>query len=118
MLHVRFRPRRARKLMRHLILCAVLALQGSVAASPIFESRETGTPAAHMERKGERHLNVHNESICMLCAVRAMHAAPALPSEPVLLEAEHSRYPAAVPHAVPAREEYGSHPSRAPPRLS
>ena len=115
---IHFRPRHARALIRRVALCALFALQGSLALSPLLEPRDTRAPAAHMERTGERHLNVHNESTCMLCAARALHAAPSLPAAPAMLGARLSLYPSQSTGAVPALDDFGSHPSRAPPRLS
>ncbi len=115
---IHFRPRHARALIRRVTLCALFALQGSLALSPLLEPRDTRAPAAHMERTGERHLNVHNESTCMLCAARALHAAPSLPAAPAMVGARLSLYPSQSTGAVPALDDFGSHPSRAPPRLS
>ena len=113
-----FRPRYARALIRRVALCVLFALQGSVALSPLLEPRDTRAPAAHMERTGERHLNVHNEATCMLCAARALHAAPSVPAAPVMLGARLNLYPSQSPNVVPTLVDFGSHPSRAPPRLS
>lgn len=115
---LQFRPRHVRALIRRVALCVLFALQGSVALSPLLEPRDTRAPAAHMERTGERHLNVHNEATCMLCAARALHAAPSVPAAPVMLNARLNLYPSQSPTAVPTFDDFGSHPSRAPPRLS
>ena len=114
---IHFRSRHTRALIRRLALCVLFALQGSVALSPLLESRDTRAPAAHMERKGERHVNVHNESTCMLCAARALHAAPSLPTAPVMRGTRLNVNPSQSPAAVPTFDDFGSHPSRAPPRL-
>ena len=115
---IHFRTRHARALIRRVALCALFALQGSLALSPLLEPRNTRAPAAHMERSGARHLNVHNESTCMICAARALHAAPSLQQAPVMLGARLSLDPSQSVDVVPTLDDFGSHPSRAPPRLS
>lgn len=97
------------------VFAALLALQGAVVLSPAWEPRPTGALGAHVEETGARHLDLHNEATCALCAVRSLHVvAPArsvVPTAHLLIRA----LVAFGMGTAPVRDALPAHLSRAPP---
>jgi hypothetical protein len=67
-----FRPVRLLPVIRQLALVAMLLVQATIVASPLFEPHSTGAPVTHVEEPGTRHVDMHNEETCVVCSVRAM----------------------------------------------
>lgn len=63
--------------MRRVAATFVLLLQAAVVVSAVVEPPAQRPLVAHMEQPGARHVGLHNEATCLVCAVRAMQAAPA-----------------------------------------
>jgi len=100
---------------RRLTALALIALQGGIAASPLWEPASEGRLAAHTEQDGAQHKGLHNEATCVVCAVRTLHASAA--DKPVsLMAAQPLRLVATVaPHVMASRERVRTNLSRAPP---
>lgn len=113
----RFLPR-LRRWSRCVAALLTLVLQVGVGASPLFD-HDGRIPASHAERRGNRHPRQHNESTCVVCAVRALQAR-AVSTDPVPLP-YHRRQPQptiTLADAPPSRDAPTSNASRAPPHLS
>ena len=112
------RPIFRRFWLRRSVAAALLLLQAAVAISPIAEPPAQRPMGAHMEGQGARHIGLHNETTCLTCAVRAMHAAPA---EPGRLADSNQRVAGVEPAhaALPAvGGAFRTNRSRAPPALA
>lgn len=100
------------------IALLLLTLQALVAVLPSFETRPaSGEPVVHVEQQGTRHVDLHNDATCLLCAARSVVAAP--PSAPVpLFDGARTTAPVAgtLLVATPTDVHLGSR-SRAPPAL-
>lgn len=108
-------PRPTRRFARLLTGGVLLALQTAIAGSWVVEPVNPVRPDHHAEDYGARHLDLHNESNCLACAARAMHAAPAT-LQGVALAAPIERRTDPTAQTVPhARLTTGTNRSRAPP---
>lgn len=99
------------------IALLLLVLQGAQVVLPSLEAREaSGPPAVHVEEKDARHVDLHNDATCILCAARGALAAlpPSAPSPAVLRHVEAVAASQARV-ATPADRSVGNL-SRAPPR--
>jgi hypothetical protein len=107
--------RRSLQRGRRLTALALVALQGAIALSPMWESHGEVRLDTHAEQDGTRDVGLHNEATCIVCAVRTLHAAAAprtfdfVTAPRMLVVASFAAR--AVPSADPAR----THHSRAPP---
>lgn len=112
------RPVRLLSALRQLSLVAMLLVQATIVASPLFESHPTGAPVTHVEEPGTRHVDMHNEATCVVCSVRAMHAvltSPAVANATVL---DAGTTPCTEVPQLSLHAALALYPSRAPPRLS
>lgn len=109
-------PKR-RSLLRRVAATAVLLLQTAVVLSAVVEPPAQAPLVTHMEQPGARHVGLHNEDTCLMCAVRAMQATPAAPAD---LAATSARAGGVEPGAAVRVEDSRAIPtnrSRAPPSL-
>jgi hypothetical protein len=102
---------------RRIALALVVALQGAIAVSPLFEPTEKGRLGAHAEEKGAQHRYQHDESTCAVCAVRSLHSSPARGCPPIVSERQQAVATLDAPVA-PQRQADPTTLPRAPPRLS
>ena len=117
MIRALYRPVRLLSLMRQFTLLAMLVVQAGFVASPLLEPHPSNRPVTHADRPGTRHAATHNESTCIVCSVRAMHASIAIPPATGATEMDGGAAPLTdVPRAGPQASR-SSHPTRAPPRL-
>ena len=68
---------------RRLLAVGLLALHGGIVTSPLWETHTIKRVGVHAEQHGARHVGMHDEATCAVCAVRSLHAAPADRPEPV-----------------------------------
>lgn len=104
-----------RRFARRLTGGALFALQALIAVSWVAEPVGPVRLDTHAEDYGTRHLGLHNESTCLACAVRAMHAVPA--SSPDIVEPAPivRRAEPGTRERGPAPRPSGTRHSRAPP---
>jgi hypothetical protein len=100
---------------RRLTALALIALQGAIALSPLWERSSEGRLAAHTEQDGARHVGLHNEETCIVCAVRTLHAAAAARTFDFVTAPRMLVAASVAPLAIRAREPARSKLSRAPP---
>ncbi|MFI5310673.1 MAG: hypothetical protein ACHQQ3_05540 [Gemmatimonadales bacterium] len=100
---------------RRVISLAMLALQGVIAVSPLWEPTLDVPLRSHAERHAARHPGMHNEATCAVCAVRLLSAS--LPVRAVHFDATAAQVQPVVPRAsAPARRDAApANLSRAPP---
>jgi hypothetical protein len=95
----------------------VLALQVAFATSAIWEPQAASRLGTHVEQPGARHVGMHDEASCTVCAVRTMHAPPAARVEPEWrLEPPASTVEVMV-GSLHSRDQADPGLSRAPPAL-
>ena len=108
--------RRTRHWQRRCSALLMLVLQVGVAAAPLAE-RESGQRVSHAEQPGTRHAPMHNESACVVCAVRSLRAVASQAAMALPLGAAPQRTPVAYVDVLTSRDPPSSNSSRAPPRL-
>jgi hypothetical protein len=111
------RPARVLSLIRQCSLVAMLLVQATIVASPLFEPHTTGAPVTHVDETGTRHVDMHNEATCVVCAVRAMHVVPSAPVEAVTTALPVGSTPSTEVPRLSLHAALALYPSRAPPRL-
>jgi hypothetical protein len=112
-----YRPlRRSLSRQRLLTGLALLALQGAIAASPLWEPQREGWMQMHVEQDGAHHIDPHNGAACELCAARAQLSMPAPVAEPFALS-RPCIAAAKVTYAERSRDDAPGNFSRAPPAL-
>ena len=109
--------RRSLSWRRRLAALVLLVTQVGVATSLVFEAQAETRLSAHAEQDGARHAGLHNESTCVVCAVRSMHAATPQHAAPATVGQVLARPAALTLVTAPQRDGPGSNPSRAPPPL-
>ena|ERR1017187_10600632 len=100
---------------RRLTALALLALQGGIALSPFWEKSSEGRLAAHTEQDGTRHVGLHNEDTCIVCATRTMHAASTARTIEIVFAPRMLIVASVAPRAIPPHEPARTNLSRAPP---
>ncbi len=112
-LHFSFRLSGERR--RRITALALLALQGAIAASPLWEPKLEAPLRAHVEREAARHPGTHNDATCGICAIRLMSAS--LPIRVVHAGASRAQlqHAATEASAPAARDAAPANLSRAPP---
>lgn len=100
-----------------LLALLVFAVQAAIAVSPLWEAGRETRVRIHAEQHGSRHIGMHDDATCPVCAVRAVHAAPALSASLEILAA-----PVHAPLAIertfaPSRALSRANSTRAPPAL-
>jgi hypothetical protein len=114
----RFRPVRVLPVLRQLALAAMLLVQATIVASPLFEPHTTGAPVTHVEEPGARHVDMHNEATCVVCSVRAMHVVLASPAVAITTVLDAGITPSTEVPRLSLHAALALYPSRAPPPLS
>lgn len=115
---LRSRPVRLMPALRQLALVAMLLVQATMVATPLFEPCTTSAPVTHIEEPGTRHVAMHNEATCIVCSVRAMHVAIAAPAAAFTTLREERPSPSTEVPQLSLHAALALYPSRAPPRLS
>ena len=83
MIH-RYSPfRRVAGWRRHIALAVLFALQGAITLAPLIEPSEKGRIGAHAEEQGALHKYQHDETTCVVGAVRSQHSAPSSACPPI-----------------------------------
>ena len=109
--------RRAPSPWRRVFTAALLALQVVIAFSPLAERPVSGSAVAHAHDQQRRHPASHDESTCVVCAVRTQVAVTSAPSTAVVEVVRVSEPTPAALVGAPAQAKRGVPPSRAPPVL-
>jgi hypothetical protein len=111
--HLSFRRSGERR--RRITALALLAVQGVIAASPLWEPKLEAPLRSHAEREAARHPGMHNEATCGVCAVRLMSAS--LPVRVVHADTSpgQQRHPMWEASASAPRDVTPANLSRAPP---
>ncbi len=108
--------RRPRSWVRRATCLALLALQGGIVTSPLWETRNQKEvrPKPHVEQSGARHLDMHDETTCLVCSVRSLASLPMAPAPSIVVarQSPTAWQTAEVPHA---RDDGSTNRSRAPP---
>ena len=99
---------------RRLALAALFALQGAIALAPLAEPSDKGRLGAHAEQQGAQHKYQHDETTCVVCAVRSLHCSPAQSCPAIVGERQHSIAALEAPVAPAPRVRPTALP-RAPP---
>ena len=119
MLHVLSLLRRPRLWARRTVCLALLALQGGIVTSPLWETgnQKEAHPRPHVEQSGARHMDMHDETTCLVCSVRSLASLPVAPAPAVVVDRQS---PTAWRHAqIPdSRDDGPFNRSRAPPLTS
>jgi hypothetical protein len=115
---VLLRSFRLKAVVRHVALLAMLVLQAGFVASPLFVHHAAKAEKAHIDKPGSRHVNEHNESTCVVCSVRALHAVVAKADAPLTSSLDAKSAPLDEVPPLALRGALASNPSRAPPSLS
>ncbi|MFI5233055.1 MAG: hypothetical protein ACHQSE_11165 [Gemmatimonadales bacterium] len=109
--------RRPNSWFRRVALAALFALQGAIALAPLAEPSEKGRMGAHVEQQGARHQYQHDETTCVVCAVRSLHCTPAHACAPIVVDQQEAVAVLDAPVAPSLRVGPTALP-RAPPQLS
>jgi hypothetical protein len=110
-----FRPVRLLPVIRQLALVAMLLVQATIVASPLFEPHSTGAPVTHVEEPGTRHVDMHNEETCVVCSVRAMHVVITTPAAAIATVLEAGTTLSTEVPRLSLHAALALYPSRAPP---
>jgi hypothetical protein len=108
-------PRIPRSRLSQLIRFALVLVQVVIAFTPLVEARGVGA-AAHVESRSDARHYVHAEANCAFCAVRTIHATPAVTQPEVLRGQILSSTPIALALFDPSAGAIDANFSRAPPR--
>lgn len=109
--------RRPNSWCRRLALGALFALQGAIALAPLAEPSDKGRLGAHIEQQGAKHAYQHDETTCVVCAVRSLHCTPAHGCPPIVADRQEAVAVLDAPPAPSLRVGPTALP-RAPPQLS
>jgi hypothetical protein len=100
---------------RRLTALALVALQGAIALSPMWESHREVRLDTHAEQDGTRDVGLHNEATCIVCAVRTLHAAASAGTFDFVTAPRMLVVASVTLRAVPSRHPARTNLSRAPP---
>ena len=108
--------RRWRHRARQALSLTLLALQGGIVVSPLWEShgQKEMRPKPHVEQSGARHIDMHDETTCLMCSVRSLVSLPAAPAPAIVVrrQSPNAWRNAEVPDS---RDDGPTNRSRAPP---
>jgi hypothetical protein len=101
---------------RRAVCLALLALQGGILTSPLWEThtQKEVHPRPHVEQSGARHVDMHDETTCRVCSVRSLASLPVAP-QPAIVVARHSSTSWRNAEIPASRDDGPTSRSRAPP---
>jgi hypothetical protein len=104
-----------RRSARRVLGALALALQALVLSSAIWEPQPAARLGVHVEQPGTRHVGMHDEASCTVCAVRSLHAPPADRAEPLWRLVPPPTTADVMVGTVQSRDDTDPGLSRAPP---